>query len=61
MNDGTRVGVINVTGYAGAELARILGRHPHVKLVAAWALSCGHQPKRPWESRFWHNQNPCPS
>ena len=26
----TRVGIINVTGYAGSELARILYRHPDV-------------------------------
>ncbi len=28
-----RVGIINVTGYAGAELARILARHPEVQLT----------------------------
>ena len=28
----TRVGIINVTGYAGSELARILYRHPEVTL-----------------------------
>ena len=27
-----RVGIINVTGYAGAELARLLWRHPEVRL-----------------------------
>jgi len=30
----TRVGIINVTGYAGVELARLLYRHPDVKLVS---------------------------
>ena len=29
----TRVGIINVTGYAGSELARILHPHPDVELV----------------------------
>lgn len=29
----TRIGIINVTGYAGAELARLLLRHPGVALV----------------------------
>ena len=29
-----RVGIINVTGYAGVELARILSRHPEVKLTS---------------------------
>ena len=29
----TRVGIINVTGYAGAELARILHQHPEVKIT----------------------------
>ncbi len=28
----TRVGIINVTGYAGSELARILYRHPEVRV-----------------------------
>jgi len=30
----TRVGIINVTGYAGVELARLLSRHPSVELVS---------------------------
>ena len=29
----TRVGIINVTGYAGSELARILSRHPDVEVA----------------------------
>ena len=29
----TRIGIINVTGYAGAELARLLHRHPTVKVA----------------------------
>ena len=29
----TRVGIINVTGYAGSELARILHRHPDVEIA----------------------------
>ena len=29
----TRVGIINVTGYAGSELARILHRHPDVEVA----------------------------
>ena len=29
----TRVGIINVTGYAGSELARILHRHPEVQIA----------------------------
>lgn len=29
----TRIGIINVTGYAGAELARLLMRHPEVELT----------------------------
>ena len=29
----TRVGIINVTGYAGSELARILHRHPEVQIT----------------------------
>jgi len=29
-----RVGIVNVTGYAGVELARLLSRHPSVELVS---------------------------
>jgi N-acetyl-gamma-glutamyl-phosphate reductase len=35
----TRVAIVGVTGYAGGELARILLRHPDVRLVAAVARS----------------------
>jgi N-acetyl-gamma-glutamyl-phosphate reductase len=41
---GTRVGVINVTGYAGAELARILARHPGVDLVEVTGRSAAGEP-----------------
>ncbi|TAK28688.1 MAG: N-acetyl-gamma-glutamyl-phosphate reductase [Chloroflexota bacterium] len=34
-----RVGIINVTGYAGVELARILLRHPEVELVSVTGRS----------------------
>ncbi len=39
-----RVGVINVTGYAGGELARILARHPGVELVEVTGRSAAGQP-----------------
>ena len=29
-----KVGIINVTGYAGSELARLLWHHPEVELVS---------------------------
>jgi N-acetyl-gamma-glutamyl-phosphate reductase len=35
----TRVGIINVTGYVGVELARFLYRHPGVKLVCVTGRS----------------------
>ena len=35
----TRVGILNVTGYAGAELARILHNHPDVDLVSVTGRS----------------------
>ncbi|MSQ61470.1 MAG: N-acetyl-gamma-glutamyl-phosphate reductase [Dehalococcoidia bacterium] len=35
----TRVGIINVTGYAGSELAGILANHPEVELVAVTGRS----------------------
>ncbi|MBI2958554.1 MAG: N-acetyl-gamma-glutamyl-phosphate reductase [Chloroflexi bacterium] len=35
----TRVGIVNVTGYVGAELARILLRHPAVEIVSATGRS----------------------
>ncbi|MEA2641969.1 MAG: N-acetyl-gamma-glutamyl-phosphate reductase [Chloroflexota bacterium] len=44
VTSGTRVGVINVTGYAGAELARILARHPHVTLVEVTGRSAAGEP-----------------
>ena len=34
-----KVGIINVTGYAGSELARILYRHPQVEIVAVTGRS----------------------
>ena len=34
-----KVGIINVTGYAGMELARILHRHPEVEITAATGRS----------------------
>src|SRR5690349_6102505 len=40
----TRVGVVNVTGYAGAELARLLARHPNVELVEVTGRSAAGQP-----------------
>jgi N-acetyl-gamma-glutamyl-phosphate reductase len=43
-NGTTRVGVINVTGYAGAELARILARHPAVALVEVTGRSAAGEP-----------------
>jgi N-acetyl-gamma-glutamyl-phosphate reductase len=35
----TKAGIINVTGYAGAELARLLHQHPQVKLVSVTGRS----------------------
>jgi N-acetyl-gamma-glutamyl-phosphate reductase len=39
-----RVGIINVTGYAGIELARLLARHPGVELVSVTGRSAAGQP-----------------
>ncbi|MGE5618923.1 MAG: N-acetyl-gamma-glutamyl-phosphate reductase [Sphingomonadaceae bacterium] len=39
-----RVGIVNVTGYAGAELARILARHPEVELAEVTGRSAAGQP-----------------
>ncbi len=46
-----RVGIINVTGYAGVELARLLARHPEVKLAAVTGRSAAG---RQLESVFPH-------
>ncbi|MBF6599153.1 MAG: N-acetyl-gamma-glutamyl-phosphate reductase [Dehalococcoidia bacterium] len=35
----TRAGILNVTGYAGSELARLLSGHPEVELVAVTGRS----------------------
>jgi N-acetyl-gamma-glutamyl-phosphate reductase len=40
------VAIVGVTGYAGGELARLLLRHPNVKLVAAVARSRQGEPLR---------------
>jgi N-acetyl-gamma-glutamyl-phosphate reductase len=39
-----RAGIVNVTGYAGAETARLLARHPAVRLVAVTGRSAVGQP-----------------
>src|SRR3990172_3904510 len=41
-----KVGIINVTGYAGVELARILLRHPEVELVSVTGRSAAGQKLR---------------
>ncbi|HIE17791.1 MAG TPA: N-acetyl-gamma-glutamyl-phosphate reductase [Dehalococcoidia bacterium] len=38
-----KVGIINVTGYAGVELARLLHRHPEVKLSSVTGRSAAGQ------------------
>ena len=39
----TKVGIINVTGYAGSELARILHRHPEVTITSVTGRSAAGQ------------------
>jgi len=39
----TRAGIINVTGYAGVELARLLYRHPEVELISVTGRSAAGQ------------------
>jgi len=39
----TRIGIINVTGYAGAELARLLYQHPQVELTSVTGRSAAGQ------------------
>ena len=39
----TRVGIINVTGYAGVELARLLCQHPEVELTSVTGRSAAGQ------------------
>ncbi|HEY7064674.1 MAG TPA: N-acetyl-gamma-glutamyl-phosphate reductase [Chloroflexota bacterium] len=39
-----RAGIVNVTGYAGADAARLLARHPEVSLVAVTGRSAAGQP-----------------
>jgi len=39
----TKVGIINVTGYAGVELARLLYRHPEVELTSVTGRSAAGQ------------------
>ncbi len=42
----TKVAIVGVTGYAGGELARLLLRHPGVRVVAAVARSHQGEPLR---------------
>ena len=42
----TRVGIINVTGYVGIELARLLSQHPEVELVSVTGRSAAGQKLR---------------
>ncbi|MFC1892513.1 N-acetyl-gamma-glutamyl-phosphate reductase [Chloroflexota bacterium] len=39
----TRVGIINVTGYAGSELARLLTQHPEVELTSVTGRTAAGQ------------------
>ncbi len=39
----TRVGIINVTGYAGVELARLLHQHPEVEITSVTGRSAAGQ------------------
>jgi N-acetyl-gamma-glutamyl-phosphate reductase len=39
----TRVGIVNVTGYVGIELARLLSQHPDVNLVSVTGRSAAGQ------------------
>ncbi len=39
----TKAGIINITGYAGVELARLLYQHPEVKLASATGRSTAGQ------------------
>ncbi|MFC2072205.1 N-acetyl-gamma-glutamyl-phosphate reductase [Chloroflexota bacterium] len=39
----TKVGIINVTGYAGVELARLLHQHPQVELISVTGRSAAGQ------------------
>ncbi|MBL7125259.1 MAG: N-acetyl-gamma-glutamyl-phosphate reductase, partial [Dehalococcoidales bacterium] len=39
----TKVGIINVTGYAGVELARLLHQHPEVELISVTGRSTAGQ------------------
>ena len=39
----TKVGIINVTGYAGVELARLLSQHPEVELTSVTGRSAAGQ------------------
>ncbi len=43
MSPATRAGIINVTGYVGVELARLLHQHPEVELVSVTGRSAAGQ------------------
>ncbi|MBE0467036.1 MAG: N-acetyl-gamma-glutamyl-phosphate reductase, partial [Candidatus Desulforudis sp.] len=40
----TKVGIIGSTGYTGAELVRLLSRHPEVELISLTSRTYGGEP-----------------
>ena len=47
-----KAGIINVTGYAGVELARLLRQHPEIELKAVTGRSAVGE-NSPTSSRIW--------
>ena len=47
--DKIKIGIVNVTGYAGIELARLLLKHPGVDLVS---VPAGARPGKSWRMSF---------
>ena len=56
-----KVGVINVTGYSGSELVRLLYRHPDVKISSVTGRSAAGQKLQDcgsdWSGKWCHNHD----
>ncbi len=51
------VALIGATGYAGQELVRLLARHPHARLTAAFGSAAMEAPRRlPGLARIWDGE-----
>jgi N-acetyl-gamma-glutamyl-phosphate reductase len=57
MSESVDVVVVGATGYAGQELVRLLARHPHARLTAAFGSASMEAPRKlPGLARIWDGE-----